>query len=161
MMDEACADVVGGPGLYTSGLATCIGIAVSGIYYTGPDTSDGREEIRCDKFLAHLGDGREMARTWRKLEHMVWHAIVTHRLSEVRVAITVLDTNTLKEDEDVKWTEAMVAHEVAKVKEFMNKAEMLVRGISGGVFMVDRHHVNMARNIDINEKGDIKISDAW
>lgn len=66
-MDSARQDQEGGAGLYTLGLACCIGISVCCTY--AQEAEPG--EIRHDAFLAHLADGPLMEKTFQSLKSKV------------------------------------------------------------------------------------------
>lgn len=156
-MDEAQASLVGGDGLFTLGLATCIGVAVSGTY--GRASANANSSDHYNKFLAHLADGPLMEQTWANLARLVQHAVVLG-LSSLQVLISVPDVTTLWEDEDIAWTAAMIQQEKQIVDCFVRRAEGLARGMAGSVVRVDRHHINRPRDMKVTKEGLLVVTDA-
>ncbi|KAG8164381.1 hypothetical protein KVR01_006299 [Diaporthe batatas] len=141
-MDEAKQDHENGPGLYTLGLACCIGISVCGTY-THHHQRAG-EEARPNAFMAHLADGPAMERTWQSLKRQVDGA-KRDGLAQLRIQVCVVDPATLGEDEapGMRWSQGMMDEQGRLNDDYIRKAAAL-RDDRGSRFRVavHRHHIN-------------------
>lgn len=155
-MDEAKQDQVGGPGLFTLGLACCIGISVCGTY--AQEAEPG--EIRYDAFLAHLADGPLMEKTWQSLKSKVDLA-KSNGLANLKIRVCVVDPATLKEDETdgMNWTQAMIVEQQKLNNEYVNKAASLLTAGSQKVD-VQKHHINKDVDMRITSDRRMLILDA-
>jgi hypothetical protein len=138
-MDEARQDQEGGRGLYTLGLACCIGIGVCGTYTQEAEPG----EIRYDAFLAHLADGPRMEKTWQSLRRKVDLA-KEKGLGDLRMQVCVVDPPTLRKDKagSMVWSRAMEDEQKKLNAVYVAKAAGL--GAAGFPRAVDvrRHHIN-------------------
>lgn len=149
-MDEARQDEEGGTGLFTLGLACCIGIGVYGTY-----AQEGRPgKVRYDAFLAHLADGPDMEKTWQSLKSKVDRA-KSNGLSHLKIRVCVVDPSTLKEDEtSMRWSRAMIAEQQNLNDGYIAKASSL---LSPGSRRVDvqSHHIN--KEVDLRITSDRRM----
>ncbi|POS78048.1 hypothetical protein DHEL01_v203563 [Diaporthe helianthi] len=136
-MDEANQDPENGNGLYTLGLACCIGISVCGTY--SQQAQPG--EIRHNAFLAHLADGPAMERTWKSLESKVDRAKKSG-LMGLRIQVCVVDPSTLREDKEMRWSKDMVDGQRRINDVYISKAAGLRDGSLRSGVEVYRHHIN-------------------
>lgn len=138
-MDEAKQDREGGPGLYTLGLACCIGISVCGIYPRRAEPG----EIRYNAFLAHLAEGPPMERTWQSLESKVERA-KKNGLRDLEIQVCVVDPLTLREDEapDMRWSQRMIDGQKKLNRDYIQKASGLRDRGSRSKIEVCQHHIN-------------------
>ncbi|KAK7743220.1 hypothetical protein SLS53_004305 [Cytospora paraplurivora] len=153
MMDQARADVEGGDGLCTFGLAVCIGVAIVGEYPT--NAAEG--ETRHDKFLAHLADGPMMEVTFNSLKRQV-EAAKAKGLRRLRVKMSVVEPQSLREDSEFSWSETAIKQTKDTNALYVNKVRELTRSSSGLALMrVEQHHINHAADIEILASKDIRI----
>ncbi|KAG6361301.1 hypothetical protein INS49_009526 [Diaporthe citri] len=153
-MDEAKQDQVGGAGLYTLGLACCIGISVCGTY--AQEAEPG--EIRYDAFLAHLADGPLMEKTWQSLKRNVDLA-KSNGLTNLKIQVCIVDPSTLKEDNGMKWSQALIAEQQKINDDYIIKATSLLTTGSQKVD-VHSHHINKEVDMRITSDRRMLILDA-
>lgn len=155
-MDEAKQDREGGTGLYTLGLACCIGISVCGTYTHKAEPG----EIRYDKFLAHLADGPLMDKTWQSLKRKVVLA-KSNGLTGLKVQVCVVDPSTLKEDKasGMTWSRAMIIEQKELNTDYVNKAANLLTAGSRKVD-VRTHHINKEADMRITSSRRMLVFDA-
>lgn len=155
-MDKAKQDQEGGAGLYTLGLACCIGISVCGRYAHKAEPG----EIRYDAFLAHLADGPLMEKTWQSLKRKVDLA-KSNGLTNLKIRVCIVNPSTLKEDrtQGMKWSQAMIV-EQQKLNDFdVIKATSLLTTGSQKVD-VQSHHINEEADMRITSRRRMLILDA-
>lgn len=156
-MDQARADDEDGDGLYTLGLAVCIGIAVVGSYHSSNAAEPG--EIRMNKFLAHLADGPQMERNWMRLKNLVESA--KHRgLGALRVRVSIVDPESLREDDSgFVWSDAAIRQTKATNDIYVRRVAQLTRSSLGPatLMQIKSHHVNNAKDMEITAEKEIKI----
>lgn len=158
-MDEAKQDQEGGAGLYTLGLACCIGISVCGMY----DQKAEPGEIRYDAFLAHLADGPVMEKTWHSLKSKVDRA-KSNGLTNLKIRVCIVNPSTLKEDKtpDMKWSQAMIVEQQKLNDRYVIKAASLLTMARTGSQKVDvqSHHINKEADMQITSGRRILILNA-
>ncbi|KUI69330.1 hypothetical protein VM1G_05459 [Cytospora mali] len=155
MMDQTRADIEGGPGLFTLGLAVCIGIAVVGDY----NTRAREGETRYDKWLAHLADGPMMEITFNTLKSRVESA-KRHGLRNLKVKMSVVDPESLREDDSgFVWSERDIRQTKDTNALYITKVRELTRTSSGNATLmrVERHHVNDAKDMEILASKEMRI----
>lgn len=155
-IDEAKCDVEDGSGLETLGLATCIGIGLTGKY----DADGEPGEERCDKFLAHLADSPQMEETWDEFKMMVDEAKQVG-LVKLRVLVCVPDASTLADDDEFNWTEDMILKQGELYNYYVALAQKLASGIPGSSVKVDKHHFKKPRNMTVTSKDGPQVSDSY
>lgn len=155
-MDEARQDREGGTGLYTLGLACCIGISVCGTYNQKAEPG----EIRYDKFLAHLADGPLMEKTWQSLKRKVVLA-KSNGLTGLKVQVCIVDPSTLKDDKaaGMRWSRAMIVEQQKLNDYYVNKAATL---LAAGLHKDDvrTHHINVEVDMRISSSRRMLILNA-
>lgn len=153
MMDQARADVEGGDGLCTLGLAVCIGVAIVGEYPYDAEAG----ETRHDKFLAHLADGPMMEVTFGSLKRQVESA-KRNGLGRLRVKMSIVSSETLPEDSKFSWSESAVKQTKDTNALYAHKVGELTKSSSGLPLMrVETHHVNEAVDMEILASKEIRI----
>ncbi|KAK7716397.1 hypothetical protein SLS64_003551 [Diaporthe eres] len=158
-MDEAKQDQEGGAGLYTLGLACCIGISVCGTYAQKAEPG----EIRCDAFLAHLADGPLMEKTWQSLKSKV-DRDKSNGLTDLKIRVCIVNPSTLKEDKTpgMKWSQAIIIEQQKLNDYYVIKATSLLTTTRRGSQKVDvqRHHINKEADMQITSGRWMLILDA-
>lgn len=158
-IDEAKQDQEDGTGLYTLGLACCIGISVCGMYAQKAE----RGEIRYDAFLAHLADGPLMEKTWQSLKSKVDRA-KSNGLRDLKIRVCIVNPSTLKEDKTpgMKWSQAMIVEQQKLNDHYVNKATSLLTTTRRGSEKVDvqSHHINKEADMQITSGRRMLILDA-
>lgn len=153
-MDQAHADVEAGDGLYTLGLAVCIGITIIGEYNTHPEQG----EIRHDKLLAYLADGPIMEVTFNTLELQVESA-KRHGLKSLRVKMSVVNPESLRGDEFMfVWSESDIRQTKDTNALYACKVRESTRATSGPATLmyIEGHHVNGATDTEILASKEIR-----
>ncbi|KAI7783693.1 hypothetical protein LA080_011402 [Diaporthe eres] len=158
-MDEAKQDQEGGAGLYTLGLACCIGISVCGMF----DRKAEPGEIRHDAFLAHLADGPLMEETWQLLKRKIDRA-KSNGLTDLKIRICIVNPSTLNEDKTpgMKWSQAMIIEQQKLNDHYVIKANSLLTTTRRGSQKVDvqSHHINKEVDMQITSGRRMLILDA-
>lgn len=154
-MDEAKQDQEGGAGLYTLGLACCIGISICGTYALKAEPG----EIRYNSFLAHLADGPLMHKTWQSLKRKVDLA-KSNGLTGLKIQVCIVDPSTLKEDKTgMRWSRAMIVEQQNLNYYYVKKASTLLATTSQKVD-VQTHHINNEADMRITSGRKMLILDA-
>ena len=155
-MDEAKQDQEGGAGLYTLGLACCIGISVCGTYVEKAEPG----EIRYNAFLAHLADGTDTEKTFQSLKSKVDLA-KSNGLTNLKIQVCVVDPSTLKEDETegMSWTQAMIVEQQKINEKYITKAASLLTAHSQKVD-VKTHHINKEADMQVTKDRKMLTADA-